>query len=107
LNFPGTFAIHFCRQNPQLTATVFDLPTTRPFAEKTIKRFDLEDRIDFQGGNYLKDEIEGHYDAAWHSHILHAEGPDGCRPKGHSTLTSSNPQRYRPHHRYRSFEFLN
>ena len=76
---PGTYAIHFCRHNPDLKATVFDLPTTRPFAEQTIKRFELSDRIDFQAGNYLKDEIKGRYDAAWLSHILHAEGPDGCR----------------------------
>ena len=76
---PGTYAIHFCRHNPQLKATVFDLTTTRPFAEKTIKRFDLADRIDFVGGNYLKDDIEGSYDAAWLSHILHGEGPEGCR----------------------------
>ena len=76
---PGTYAIHFCRQNPQLKATVFDLPTTRPFAEKTIKRFDLADRIDFVDGNYLKDDIEGSYDAAWLSHILHGEGPDDCQ----------------------------
>ena len=75
---PGTYAIHFCRHNPHLKATVFDLPTTRPFAEKTIKRFELPDRIDFQAGNYLKDEIKGRYDAAWLSHILHGEGPDGC-----------------------------
>ena len=76
---PGTYAIHFCRQNPQLKATVFDLPTTQPFAEKTIKRFDLSDRIDFVGGNYVKDEIKGAYDAAWLSHILHGEGPDECQ----------------------------
>jgi precorrin-6B methylase 2 len=76
---PGTYAIHFCRHNPQLKATVFDLPTTRPFAEKTIERFDLSDRIDFRGGNYLKDDIEGRYDAAWLSHILHGEGPEGCK----------------------------
>jgi SAM-dependent methyltransferase len=76
---PGTYAIHFCRHNPDLKATVFDLPTTRPFAEKTIKRFELSDRIDFQAGNYLKDEIKGRYDAAWLSHILHGEGPEGCR----------------------------
>ena len=76
---PGTYAIHFCRQHPGLKATVFDLPTTRPFAQKTIKRFDLSERIDFQGGNYLKDAIKGRYDAAWLSHILHGEGPDGCR----------------------------
>ena len=75
---PGTYAIHFCRRNPQLKATVFDLPTTRPFAEKTIERFDMSDRIDFQAGNYLKDDIEGRFDAAWLSHILHGEGPDGC-----------------------------
>ena len=76
---PGTYAIHFCLQNPQLKATVFDLPTTQPFAEKTIKRFDLSDRIDFVGGNYVEDEIKGSYDAAWLSHILHGEGPEGCR----------------------------
>jgi SAM-dependent methyltransferase len=75
---PGTYAIHFCRHNPRLKATVFDLPTTRPFAENTIKRFELSDRIDFQAGNYLKDEVNGRYDAAWLSHILHGEGSDGC-----------------------------
>ncbi len=76
---PGTYAIHFCRHNPPLRAIVFDLPTTRPFAEKTIERFDLSDRIDFVGGDYLKDDIEGRFDAAWLSHILHGEDPQGCK----------------------------
>ncbi|UCF91494.1 MAG: methyltransferase [Desulfobacterales bacterium] len=76
---PGTYAIHFCLNNPQLKATVFDLPTTRPFAEKTIKQFNLSDRISFAAGNYLEDDIEGSYDAAWLSHILHGEGPEHCR----------------------------
>jgi len=31
---PGTYAIHFCKQNPQLSGVVYDLPTTRSFAEK-------------------------------------------------------------------------
>ncbi len=76
---PGTYAIHFCLNNPQLKATVYDLPTTRPFAEKTIKQFKLTDRIQFVDGNYLNDTIEGRYDAIWLSHILHGEGPDDCR----------------------------
>jgi predicted O-methyltransferase YrrM len=76
---PGTYAIHFCRHNPQLKATVFDLPTTRPFAEKTIERFDLSDRIDFRDGNYLEDDIAGRFDAAWLSHIMHGEGPEECK----------------------------
>ncbi len=76
---PGTWAIHFCLANPGLRATVFDLPATRPFAEKTIARFGLSDRVDFQGGDYLKDEVRGSYDVAWLSQVLHGEGPDACR----------------------------
>ena len=38
---PGTYAIHFCLANPGLSAVVYDLPTTRSFAEETIARFDL------------------------------------------------------------------
>ncbi len=76
---PGTFAIHFCLNNRDLQATVWDLPTTRPFAEKTIEKFKLQDRISFLDGNYNENSIEGRYDAAWLSHILHGEGPDACR----------------------------
>ena len=76
---PGTYAIHFCLKNPQLLAVVYDLPTTRPFAEKTIRQFNVADRVKFADGNYLTDPIDGHYDVAWLSHILHGEGPENCR----------------------------
>ena len=76
---PGTYAIQFCLHNPRLKATVYDLPTTRPFAEKTIAKFDLTDRIDFMDTDYLEEEIAGSYDVAWLSHILHAESPEDCR----------------------------
>jgi hypothetical protein len=76
---PGTYAIHFCMSNPRLKATVYDLSTTRPFAERTIAKFNLQDRIDFKPVDYLEDEIEGIYDVTWLSHILHGEGPEDCR----------------------------
>jgi SAM-dependent methyltransferase len=76
---PGTYAIQFCMNNPKLKATVYDLSTTRPFAEKTIARFGLADRIDFKDIDYLEGEIKGAYDVAWLSHILHGEGPEDCR----------------------------
>jgi len=76
---PGTYAIHFCKNNPELKACVFDRPTTRPFAEKIIKQFDMASRISFQEGDFLKDEIRGRYDAAWLSHILHGESTQDCR----------------------------
>jgi len=75
---PGTYAIHFCLANPGLSATVTDLPATRPFAEKTIAWFDLSQRIGFIPCDYLNEAIDGAYDVAWLSHILHGEGPDEC-----------------------------
>lgn len=75
---PGTWAIHFCLENPGLHATVFDLPATRPFAEKTIMRFGLSERIDFHGGDYLAEDVGQEYDVVWMSQILHGEGPDPC-----------------------------
>ena len=76
---PGTWAIHFCKANPGLQASIFDLPTTRPFAEDIIKRFDMTGRVSFLGGDVLRDRIPGQYDAAWLSHLLHGTGPEQCK----------------------------
>lgn len=76
---PGTYAIHFCLENPELEATVYDLATTGPYAEKTIQQFGLSDRVAFNPGNYLTDDITGSYDVAWLSHIIHSEGPEASR----------------------------
>lgn len=75
---PGTFAIYFCLKNPELKATVYDLPSTRTYAQKTIERFGLGDRITFQAGNYLEDPITGSYDVAWLSQVLHSAGMTEC-----------------------------
>ncbi|MEA5113248.1 MAG: methyltransferase [Geobacteraceae bacterium] len=75
---PGTYSIYFCGHNPGLVACVFDLPSTRRFAEDTIASFGLSEKISFMPGDYLEDPIPGGHDAAWLSHILHAEGPGEC-----------------------------
>ena len=73
---PGTYAIHFCRQNPDLTAVIHDLPTTRPFAEQTVARYGLADRIAFASGDILAEPIGSGFDVVWISHLLHSEGPE-------------------------------
>ncbi|MBW2218978.1 MAG: methyltransferase [Deltaproteobacteria bacterium] len=88
---PGTYAIHFCKHNPELKATVFDLPTTRPFAQKTIARFGMDDNITFFDGNYINDSIIGTFDVAWLSHILHAENQDDCERIIQKTVLSLKP----------------
>lgn len=75
---PGTYALHFCKQHPELHADIFDLPTTKPFAERTIQGFGLSDRVQFIAGDITHDTPDNRYDAVWISHLLHSEGPESC-----------------------------
>lgn len=75
---PGTYAIDFCKTNPNLRAVIYDLPTTQPFAEKTVAQHGLSHRITFSPGNYVTDALGGPFDVVWLSHILHSEGPETC-----------------------------
>lgn len=88
---PGTYAAHFCLKNPDLEATVFDLPGSEPVARETFEHFDLVDRLSFQPGDYHTDPIRGRYDVAWLSHILHAEGPEACRRILHRAASALEP----------------
>lgn len=76
---PGSWSIHFCRHHPQLSATVFDLPTSRKYALSEINNAGMDERIDFVGGDFLTDDLPGGRDLIWMSHILHGEGPANCR----------------------------
>ncbi|GAB4335991.1 MAG: methyltransferase [Desulfobulbaceae bacterium] len=89
---PGTYAIHFCRANPDLQAVIYDRPTTEPFARKTVARFGLADRIDFASGDFTLDPIDGGpYDVAWLSHILHSNGPEACAEVLRKTVDAMEP----------------
>ena len=88
---PGTWAVHFCLANPNLRATVFDRPESAPFARKIIDRFNVSDRVDFKGGDFIADPLPGGYDAAWLSHILHGENPDQCQEIVHKAAGAINP----------------
>ena len=89
---PGTYAIHFCMQNPEMKATIFDLPTTRQFANQTVSRFSMQKRIDFQSGDFQDDAIVGQYDVAWLSHVLHGEGEAGCSNMLQKTVAALDPE---------------
>ena len=88
---PGTYAIHFCIQNPALKATIFDLPTTRPFAEQTVNKFGLTERILFKGGDITTDELGTGYDVVWISQLLHSESPDSSSAIIKKAVTALKP----------------
>ncbi|CAE6743627.1 methyltransferase [Nitrospira defluvii] len=67
----GTNAIAFCRVYPGLSATVFDLATTLPLTERTVKDAGLEGRIALKSGDFNRDSLGGPYDVVLMSDILH------------------------------------
>ena len=70
---PGTFTIHFLKENPELRTAIFDLPTTLETARKFVEAAGLLDRVQFQGGDFNKDDIKGSFDACFLSHIIHGQ----------------------------------
>ncbi len=67
----GTNAITFCRQYPDLSATVFDLPATLRVTERNVKEAGLEARITLRPGDFNRDPLGGPYDVVLMSDILH------------------------------------
>ena len=67
----GTNAIAFCREYPELTATVFDLPETLKVTKQSVDEAGLSDRIQLQAGNFHEDAFQGSYDVVLMSDILH------------------------------------
>ncbi|WP_224982360.1 acetylserotonin O-methyltransferase [Geomonas agri] len=88
---PGTYAIHFCLHNPQLDAVICDLPTTRSFAEQTVARFELSDRIGFVPTDFEQDDLPEGFDVAWLSHVLHGIGPGTCASVLKKAVTALEP----------------
>ncbi len=88
---PGTYAVYFCRAYPQLRATIFDRPTTAPYAESIVRRFELEGRVDFRGGDFLQDDLPTGYDVVWLSQILHGLPPEDAAAVVRSAVATLAP----------------
>jgi precorrin-6B methylase 2 len=72
---PGTYAIEFCRLNPELTAAVFDLPAVvERITRDQVSQAGLADRIECIGGDYLKDDLGQGFDLVLVSSIIHSLG---------------------------------
>jgi cyclopropane fatty-acyl-phospholipid synthase-like methyltransferase len=69
----GTYTIFFCKANSDLEAVILDLPGTLGVTEEMISGLDIAHRITLMEGDYNK-QIEGKYDAAFLSNIIHCEG---------------------------------
>ncbi len=76
---PATYAIAFAKANPQLQATVFDLPRPVEIAREQIAKHGVSSRVNTLAGNFLKDDLGRGYDFIWVSQILHSHDEEQCR----------------------------
>lgn len=74
---PGTFAIHFCRQYPELRATVVDLPRTLETTKEIVAEEapQVRNRITLRTCDFTRQPLvekgEKPYDVAFVSHVIH------------------------------------
>ena len=72
----GAFSFAMVRQNPAITATVFDLPNIIPLTSKYILQSGLSDKVDTLAGDYLYDTLGAGYDLVFMSAIIHINSPE-------------------------------
>ncbi|ODS31622.1 MAG: tetracenomycin polyketide synthesis 8-O-methyltransferase [Candidatus Scalindua rubra] len=70
---PGTYSVFFCKENCNLEVTILDLPGTLEITRELISNSNVTHRTKLIEGDFNK-EIEGRYDAAFLSNIIHGEG---------------------------------
>lgn len=70
---PGTYSIHFCRQFPELRATILDLPSALETAKEILAEEppQVRERITLRACDFHKDDLGGPYDVAFVSHVIH------------------------------------
>lgn len=71
----GWLSIQVCMKHPNIQCTTYDLPPVAPLAQRKIESFGLGDRIKFEGGDFMKDDIPN-ADVITMGNILHGMDED-------------------------------
>ncbi|MCX6169707.1 MAG: methyltransferase [Ignavibacteriales bacterium] len=72
----GAFSMEFIKQNPSMSAVLFDLPEVIPITTRYVEQEKMNDKISYLSGNYLFDDFGNGYDLIFLSAIVHINGFD-------------------------------
>jgi len=67
----GTWTIEFLKAVPGARATLFDLPSVIPMAERRISQAGFAERVDLVAGDFYQDDLPGGADLAFLGAIAH------------------------------------
>lgn len=72
---PGTYAMAFLAENPNLRATVCDRPDALDVAREIAAAHKAGGRLSYLPLDLMKDEIPGTFNVVWYSNVLHIFSP--------------------------------
>ena len=87
----GGLAIALVESNPQLKATVIDLPLVTPFTQQFIDEADLTDRIGVMTADVVNGTLSGSFDLAVASKFTHCLSPDDVSASLNNIATILEP----------------
>jgi ubiquinone/menaquinone biosynthesis C-methylase UbiE len=71
----GSYTMAFLNANPNMKATLFDLPEVIDMARERLQNAGLINRVTLKAGDFYEDELPGGNDLALLSAIIHQNGP--------------------------------
>ncbi len=72
----GAFAMEFVKNNPNMSAVVFDLPNVIPITKRYVEQEKMNSKISYLSGDYLEDDFGSGYDLIFLSAIVHINSFD-------------------------------
>ena len=76
---PGTYALAFLAENPQLRATVGDRGPALEVAKELAARVRHGRRLDYVPLDFMQRPVPGQWDVIWYSNVLHIYSPEENR----------------------------
>jgi len=68
----GAYSMEFVSKNPEIKATVFDLPNVVPITKQFLNKESFSDKIQTHAGDYTKDDLPEGFDLVFLSAIIHS-----------------------------------
>lgn len=72
----GLYSIELCKRNPNLKATIVDLPPVKKYADECIAHYDASKNVSFLPSDFMKDELPKGVDIILAFNIIHGLNPN-------------------------------
>jgi acetylserotonin N-methyltransferase len=87
----GCYAFSIALANPEMRATVMDLPTICTVAEGYIARAGVSDRVDARAVDMFRDDWPTDYDCHFYANVFHDWSLETCEQLARSSFASLEP----------------